>query len=1295
MAIYVGSDASSSGNNWLATNISTTAGITNDLLVDVPGIASVTSQPDVGGVQRGNYCTLSVVDFDTAAPTGGGLILTNGFSRGTMAIPSTGKWYWEVYFSAVSNAGLGLSPSTSRVSDANGSGGFWGYIYTGNKYEAGSASGYGSTFTAGDTIAVAVDADAGTVTYYKNNVSQGIAHRLDFKNIQWLPTCRPITSSTGYINFGQRAYTYTPPAGYKSLCTTNLPNPVIKLPSDHFDVKTYTGNGTQLMVGVNPKQLQTASINKSLRFKSNLKTYLTRTPSSASNRQTWTWSGWVKRGLSNTRMTLMGGYTGTTNGSLRTEVIILDGGAFQMYTDQIQTATDFSVVTNQIFKDTSSWYHFVAVLDTTQSSSVNRVKLYVNGVQISSFSSASYPSQNYQSGINYNNIQYINRYYDTSGGNYYGDGYLADVNFIDGQALTPSSFGQFDANNNWAPKTYTGTYGTNGYKLDFNDTRSPTTAAYDVSGNSNHWTPLIETALASAGWNTAPTAANAPNVLYYGTPGTYTWTAPAGVTSVTYLVVGGGGGGGDGVPTRTTGAGGGAGGYLTGTLSVTPSTSYTVTVGAGGLPGTSPTNGGNSVFASITALGGGYGAYGGNNGATGGTGGSGGGTSGPYSGGTTNGGLGTAGQGNNGGVASQFSCSGGGGAGQVGGNSSPGAYGGNGLANTITGVSVYYAGGGGGSIGGLGGGGRQADNPSSGTAARPGTDGLGGGGGGGSNPTTAAARGGSGVVILSYTNAGSYVGAGVGSSINNDSSMDVPANSVDSLGNSIGNFAIWSTSNQTASYNTTATISEGGLLATGGAINNSWNAIGSLTIPTTGKWYWEVECSPTAYGNGYTGITGKNISKNTGWRIGTGVLLNDGTTAYTYTSYNTTSANRVGIAYDADAGKMWFTDISGAWLNSKTPGVDTTGLVSGIIKDDYVPFWSYNSGAEINLYVRANFGQSPFAYTQPTGFKSLNTKNLNDVGVSNLPDNYGNYVNSPDLVWIKSRSGAYDHQLADTIRGPRLGLKANSQAVQSAEANGVQTFMPNGFIVNSAQDFNNSGSTYVTWNWNRGKIPGFDIVNYGGNITNYLPLTIPHNLGAPPAFMMVKAMTDSTAGNRNWNCYHKGLGPGYTTYISLVSSAANTDIWANIVPDSKNFYIGGAANAQEINYTGGSYIAYLWAEVPGFSRMGLYTGNGGTSNFIYCGFRPRFVMVKATGTANSTNNSTEWTIWDTARNILNPTLQELYPNRAFAEATDGSGIDILSNGFNLKRNSEYANWSGTNYIFVAFAEAPFKYANAR
>lgn len=215
-------------------------------------------------------------------------------------------------------------------------------------------------------------------------------------------------------------------------------------------------------------------ISNSLRFQSASSQYLTRTPASATNRTTWTWSGWVKRGAL--------GIDGTFFDAASND-------QFRWRSDDTFSVTfnnTLAIQTTQVFRDPSAWYHFVVVADTTQATASNRIKLYVNGVQVTAFSTASYPAQNTAGFINSVNAHNLGR---VNSGAYYFDGYMTEVNFIDGQALTPSSFGETDTlTGQWVAKKYTGTYGTNGFYLPFSNGTSTTTLGNDSSGNGNNWT---------------------------------------------------------------------------------------------------------------------------------------------------------------------------------------------------------------------------------------------------------------------------------------------------------------------------------------------------------------------------------------------------------------------------------------------------------------------------------------------------------------------------------------------------------------------------------------------------------------------------------------------------------------------------------------------------------------------------------------------------------------------------------------------------------------------------------------
>lgn len=223
-------------------------------------------------------------------------------------------------------------------------------------------------------------------------------------------------------------------------------------------------------------------INNSLRFRSSASANLSRTPATAGNRQTWTWSGWVKRGTFGGYQTLFcAGTSASTEITFDSSTNSLDIGLWN------GSSYIGRKLTSAVYRDPSAWYHVVAVMDTTNATADNRILLYVNGVQVTSFAESTNPSQNTNTEVN-NTV--VHNIADHSNANYYFDGYLANVQFVDGQALTPSSFGQTDATTGaWVPIAYSGTYGTNGFFLPFSNTTSTTTLGYDSSGNANNWTP--------------------------------------------------------------------------------------------------------------------------------------------------------------------------------------------------------------------------------------------------------------------------------------------------------------------------------------------------------------------------------------------------------------------------------------------------------------------------------------------------------------------------------------------------------------------------------------------------------------------------------------------------------------------------------------------------------------------------------------------------------------------------------------------------------------------------------------
>ena len=467
-----------------------------------------------------------------------------------------------------------------------------------------------------------------------------------------------------------------------------------------------------------PSAVSDYEIDNSLRFDGSGNLY--KTFSTAGNRKTWTFSCWLKTPPAVSADT-KGSIFGVDGGSPGAQFLFDDDGAFVFYNNDGSSNT-IALKTSQVFRDPASWIHFCLALDTTQATDSDRVKLYINGSRVTAFSTATYPAQNSDCAINDNDKHSVGKDYRW---NDVWHGYMAEVYFIDGSSLGADSFGELDSDTNqWKPKDASGlTFGTNGF-----------------------YQKYAGTELATSFTDSSAT----------------TWTAPAGVTSVDYLVVAGGGGGGSSVTGATgtgynAGGGGGAGGMLTGTLTVVPGTAYTVTVGSGGTAGSASNggDGGDSVFASITATGGGGGGRGGSAGRAGGSsGGSG------SAGGTP--GSATAGQGNTGGSSSAWGGGGGGGASANGtngdtGTNSYGGPGGAGTASSITGSSVTYSGGGGGgstsgynASGGSGGGGTGGSYNNTDATAGTANTGGGGGGAGGVDASTAlnGGAGGSGIVVI-------------------------------------------------------------------------------------------------------------------------------------------------------------------------------------------------------------------------------------------------------------------------------------------------------------------------------------------------------------------------------------------------------------------------------------------------------------------------------------------------------------------------------------------------------------------
>ena len=227
-------------------------------------------------------------------------------------------------------------------------------------------------------------------------------------------------------------------------------------------------------------------VENSLRFNNDDSPKLTFTPSSAGNRRTFTLSVWFKLSVYSTGERVLLAADDGTGGNNNFDYIAINGND-KLFVYGYEGSENQQLLSTQLFRDPSAWYHLVVAFDTTQSTASNRIKAYVNGNQITDFDTANYPSQNFQTRFNNNNAQRISSYpdQDTS----YFDGYMCEYHLVDGSQLAPTSFGEFDDNGVWIPKKYTGSYGTNGFFLEFKQTGTSANSSgigADTSGNDNH-----------------------------------------------------------------------------------------------------------------------------------------------------------------------------------------------------------------------------------------------------------------------------------------------------------------------------------------------------------------------------------------------------------------------------------------------------------------------------------------------------------------------------------------------------------------------------------------------------------------------------------------------------------------------------------------------------------------------------------------------------------------------------------------------------------------------------------------
>ena len=539
----------------------------------------------------------------------------------------------------------------------------------------------------------------------------------------------------------------------------------------------------------------------------------------------------------------------------------------------------------------------------------------------------------------------------------------------------------------------------------------------------------------------------------------------------------------------------------------------------------------------------------------------------------------------------------------------------------------------------------------------------------------------------------------------NDSLVDSPTSYGTDTGAGGSVRGNYSTFNPLAVAASTPTFSNGNLDLSASA---AWNgSVGTIGV-NSGKWYWETVCGN---GDAFIGICGSNAVLTTSnpqningtivYYGGNGEKRIDGNSSAYGASYTTET---IGVALDIDGGTVTF------YKNNTSQGSISlsSSTLNGLI---IFPFFvKYSSTMTVN------FGQRAFAYTAPSGFKALCTQNLPTPTIgattATTADKYfgvntwtGNGTSQtitnggfqPDWVWVKERSAVRTHCLTDSVRGFTKYLFSDSTGAEETYSTLVTSVNSTGFNLGASIAVNDSGQTYVGWQWKAngsgssntaGSITstvsanttsGFSIVTYTGTGAN---ATIGHGLGTVPQMMIVKNRGTATG----WRVYQVTMG-NVDTILLNSDAVKRSDLnpWNSTTPTSTVFSVSTDAG---VNESGVTIVAYCFAPIAGYSAFGSYTGNGSADGpFVFTNMRPAYVMVKRT------DSTSDWYIWDTKRDTYNVVTNTLEANTSDAEAS-ATSIDDLSNGFKC-RSATVVNASGGTYIYMAFAESPFKYSLAR
>ena len=426
---------------------------------------------------------------------------------------------------------------------------------------------------------------------------------------------------------------------------------------------------------------------------------------------------------------------------------------------------------------------------------------------------------------------------------------------------------------------------------------------------------------------------------------------------------------------------------------------------------------------------------------------------------------------------------------------------------------------------------------------------------------------------------------------------------------------------------------------------------------------------------------------------------------------NPVTGDVVGIKVDLAAG-TFRAHRNGIYYNGGA------ALITGIpnVESDF--FAALDGGPNRNNWEDMNFGQKPWKYPPENGFNPLNSANVRPDTAISRSDQYVGIVTysgnggtlsvtglgfRPDVVWGKCRTGDdLPHNIFDVVRGFDKQLDVNAVDPEVDRTGDAVTPLSNGFILDATHcNINNSSTTNVAWCWKAG---GAAVANSDGSINSTVSAnpeagfsivsytstgsagTVGHGLGKRPKVVLIKRRTGA---DTNWPMWFDGVSTNNDDVLQLNLSNARADaaVFFNSGNTTTTTFPLGSGGGQTNDSDGNSdtYIAYVWAEIEGFSKFGIYRGNGSDNGpYINLSFAPALIIFKKISASDS------WFLFDRKRNSFNPINLSIKINENFQEGTNNmsDGIDFLSNGFKVRNNDGAVNDDDAEYIYMAFAERP-------